>query len=140
MTDHVDTAPARERLPAFLAQAVLTALGIGVAVESGSLGLWTRLGPGPGLLPLLLGVLLVVLAVIWAVQTLLAARPAGDAPEKEAAEPLDLPYIAVVIVSLVVLAGLLDLIGFQIAMALFLLLHLRWIGRRGWLLSVGLAL
>jgi putative tricarboxylic transport membrane protein len=46
----------------------------------------------------------------------------------------------VVIASLVALASLLDLIGFQIAMALFLLLHLRWVGRRGWLFNVGLAL
>ena len=127
---------ARARLPAHLAQAALIALGVGVAVESVSLGLWTRLGPGPGLLPLLLGGLLVVLAAVWAVQSLLA----GAGSRSEEAEPLDLRYIAVVIGSLILLAALLDLIGFQIAMALFLLLHLRWVGRRGWLLSVGLAL
>jgi putative tricarboxylic transport membrane protein len=146
MTDDQQVAPVRDRpcggrargrLPVHGAQVALIALGIGVAVESVSLGLRTRLGPGPGLLPLLLGVLLVVLAAIWAVQSLLAAR-AATAPD-DAAEPLDLPYIAVVITSLIALAGLLDLIGFQIAMALFLLLHLRWIGRRGWLPSIGLA-
>jgi putative tricarboxylic transport membrane protein len=150
MTDDTQTAPVcerppkrrmTERLPAHLAQSALIALGIGVVTESVSLGLWTRLGPGPGLLPLLLGALLVVLAAIWMAQSLLAARTARDVAEKaEAAEPLDLRYIAVVIASLIVLAALLDLIGFQIAMALFLLLHLRWVGHRGWLLSAGLAL
>jgi hypothetical protein len=67
---------ARVRLPVHGAQAALIALGVGVAVESMSLGLWTRLGPGPGLLPLLLGVMLVGLAAIWAVQRLLATRAA----------------------------------------------------------------
>jgi putative tricarboxylic transport membrane protein len=157
MTDDQQVAPvrdrphgghARARLPEHSAQAALIALGIGVAVESVSLGFWTRLGPGPGLLPLLLGVTLVGLAAIWAVQSLLAARAATarddsarvDSAQDDGAEPLDLRYIAVVIGSLIALAALLDLIGFQIAMALFLLLHLRWIGRRGWLLSIGLAL
>jgi putative tricarboxylic transport membrane protein len=141
--DRARGGPARGRLPLHLAHAALIALGVAVAVESVSLGLWTRLGPGPGLLPLLLGVLLVALAVVWAAQSLLAARPvpgADDTSRTEAAEPLDLRYVAVVIGSLVVLAALLDLIGFQIAMALFLLLHLRWVGHRGWLVSVGLAL
>jgi putative tricarboxylic transport membrane protein len=152
MTDDQQVAPvrdrprggrARARLPEHGAQAALIALGVGVAVESMSLGLWTRLGPGPGLLPLLLGLMLVGLAAIWAVQSLLATRVAtaqDDSAQDDGAEPLDPRYIAVVIGSLIALAALLDLIGFQIAMALFLLLHLRWVGRRGWLLSIGLAL
>src|SRR5688500_18481430 len=110
MTDDQQVAPvrdrprgrrARARLPEHGAQAALIALGVGVAVESMSLGLWTRLGPGPGLLPLLLGVMLVGLAVIWAVQSLLATRAAtaqddaaqDDAAGDGAAEPLDLRYI-----------------------------------------------
>jgi putative tricarboxylic transport membrane protein len=157
MTDDQQVAPvrdrprggrARARLPEHGAQAALIALGVGVAVESMSLGLWTRLGPGPGLLPLLLGLMLVGLAAIWAVQSLLATRVAtaqddsaqDDSAHDDGAEPLDPRYIAVVIGSLIALTALLDLIGFQIAMALFLLLHLRWVGRRGWLLSIGLAL
>jgi hypothetical protein len=85
MTDDQQVAPVRDRprgggargrLPVHGAHAALIAIGVGVALESVSLGLWTRLGPGPGLLPLLLGVMLVGLAAIWAVQSLLAVRAA----------------------------------------------------------------
>jgi hypothetical protein len=157
---HPVSAPAgsqrlREDLPVLLGQLVLIGLGVVVIIESSSLGLWTTLGPGPGLLPLLLGAALVGLTAIWVAQGVLSSRAASGSaadhgPESAAAtapdgdddsaRPLDRAYIAVVVVSLVVLACVIDLLGFQISMALFLLLHLRWVGRCGWLLSVALSL
>ena len=57
-----------------LGQFGLAALGLYVAIEAHSLGLWTTLGPGPGLLPLILGVALLGLTAGWVAQTVIARR------------------------------------------------------------------
>ncbi len=57
-----------------LGQFGLAALGLYVTIEAQSLGLWTTLGPGPGLLPLILGVALLGLTAVWVAQTVIARR------------------------------------------------------------------
>jgi putative tricarboxylic transport membrane protein len=124
-----------------LGQLGLAALGLYVTIEAESLGLWTDLGPGPGLLPLLLGIALLGLTAAWVVQTILARRQgAGEVDEHPAGERLDGPYVIGIIGGLILLAALMDLLGFQISMALFLFIELIWLGRQRWWLSAIVAL
>lgn len=126
------------------AQLVLIAVGLYVAVESTSLGLWTKLGPGPGLLPLILGIALAALSAVWSVQTVVEARraseSAGQHDADEADEALDRPYVLGVVGGLLVLAAVMELIGFQISMAAFLFAELMLLGRQKWWVSAPVAL
>jgi hypothetical protein len=96
------------------------------------LGLWTSLGPGPGLFPFAMGAMLVAMSAIWLAQEL--RRPS------EKAEGNDRGIVIPVVVSLVVLASVMDLLGFQLSMFAFLLYHLKLRGRRTWVSSLIIAL
>jgi hypothetical protein len=109
-----------------------TAVGVYVLVSSVGLGLWTSLGPGPGLFPFAMGGVLVAMSALWLIQEL--RQPS------EKAEGIDRGVVISVVVSLVVLASLMDLLGFQLSMFLFLLYHLRLRGRRSWATSAIIAL
>ena len=108
------------------------AVGMYVLANSVSLGLWTSLGPGPGLFPFDMGAVLVAMSALWLVQEL--RRPS------ERVEGVDRGVVISVVVSLVVLASLMDLLGFQLSMFLFLLYHLKVRGRRTWVSSLIIAL
>jgi putative tricarboxylic transport membrane protein len=123
-----------------LGQLGLVALGLYVTIEAHSLGLWTDLGPGPGLLPLLLGIALLGLTAAWVVQTIVARRRGADEAAHHAGERLDGTYVVGIIGGLILLAALMDLLGFQISMALFLFVELMWLGRQRWWLSAAVAL
>jgi putative tricarboxylic transport membrane protein len=123
-----------------LGQLGLVALGLYVTIEAHSLGLWTDLGPGPGLLPLLLGIALLGLTAAWVVQTIVARRRGADEADPHAGERLDGTYVVGIIGGLILLAALMDLLGFQISMALFLFVELMWLGRQRWWLSAAVAL
>ena len=108
------------------------AVGVYAAVESLSLGLWTSLGPGPGLFPFAMGCVLVSMSAVWLLQEL--RRPSASG------EGADGRLVAAVVISLVLLAALLDVLGFQLGMLLFLLYHLRIRGKRSWVVSLVVAL
>ena len=108
-----------------------TTVGIYVLVSSVGLGLWTSLGPGPGLFPFAMGAVLAAMALVWLVQEL--RRPS------ETAEGVDRGLVIAVVVSLVILAAVMDLLGFQLSMFLFLLYHLKLRGRRTWVSSLIIA-
>jgi putative tricarboxylic transport membrane protein len=120
---------------AFAAQAVLIVIAVYVVVSARALGVWLPQGPGPGFFPLVLAAALIVLSVAWFVQTRRAAG--GDSAEDAGPAPWKRP--AVTLVSLVVLAAGLNFSGFQAGMLLFLLFHLRVMGRCRWLTSVVIA-
>ena len=127
----------------------LLLLGLAVVWGSAQLGFWVNLGPGPGFFPLILGVLLILLSVAWFIQ----ARTTGPHPPAEDdmgllspdasgevtpnGNPPDVPYkrVATIVVSLVLLAVGMDLLGFQLSMLIFLVFHLRVLGRRRWLIT-----
>jgi putative tricarboxylic transport membrane protein len=109
-----------------------TAVGGYVLASSVSLGLWTTLGPGPGLFPFAMGGVLVAMSALWLVQEL--RRPS------ERSEGIDRGVVVAVVMSLVVLASAMDLLGFQLSMFLFLLYHLKLRGRRTWVSSLIIAL
>jgi hypothetical protein len=127
------------RLEVLIGQLGLAALGVYVALEARSLGLWTVLGPGPGLLPLALGIALLGLTGAWVVQTVLQWRR-GTVDDEPSGAQLDRTYVIGVVGGLLVLAALMNLLGFQIAMALFLFAELMWLGRQKWWVSVVVAL
>jgi putative tricarboxylic transport membrane protein len=108
------------------------ALGVYVLISSVELGLWTSLGPGPGLFPFAMGAVLAAMSVLWLLQEL--KKPSA------AAESADGGLVVAVVVSLLVLAAVLDLLGFQLSMFLFLIYHLRIRGKRTWISSLIIAL
>jgi hypothetical protein len=108
------------------------AVGIYVLVSSLELGLWTSLGPGAGLFPFAMGGVLVAMSIIWLLQEL--RRPSAKA------EGIDRGVVISVVVSLIVLASAMDLLGFQLSMFLFLLYHLKIRGSRTWASSLVIAL
>lgn len=112
--------------------AAFAAVGIYVLVSSVELGLWTSLGPGPGLFPFAMGAVLAAMAVVWLIQEL--RRPS------ETVEGVDRGLVIAVVLSLVVLAAVMDLIGFQLSMFLFLMYHLKVRGGRTWISSLITAL
>jgi hypothetical protein len=120
-----------------LGQFGLAALGLYVSVAAQSLGLWTDLGPGPGLFPLVLGIALLVLTAMWVAQTVVQRR-SGTADD-QSVEKLDRPYVLGVVGGLILLAALMDLLGFQISMALFLFAELKWLGRQRWWIAAAIA-
>jgi putative tricarboxylic transport membrane protein len=108
------------------------AVGVYVLVSSIGLGLWTSLGPGAGLFPFAMGAVLVAMSAVWLGQEL--RRPS------EKAEGVDRGVVIAVVISLLVLASVLDLLGFQLSMFLFLLYHLKLRGGRTWVSSLIIAL
>ena len=129
---HAPTRQVRVARTTLAGIAVFAALGTYAAVESLSLGLWSSLGPGPGLFPFAMGCILVSMSVLWLLQEL--RRPSARG------EGADGRLVAAVVISLVLLAALLDILGFQVGMFLFLLYHLRLRGKRSWPLSLVVAL
>ncbi len=113
--------PARSVL---IGQAVFLLLGAYVLVSSWDLGLWTSLGPGPGLFPFAMGAVLVAMSLIWIVQE----QRSPSTPR----EDVDRSQIAAVIGSLLVLGAVLPFLGFQVTLLLFLMYHLRIRARLGW--------
>jgi len=108
------------------------AVGIYVLVSSLSLGLWTSLGPGAGMFPFAMGALLVAMSAVWLLQELRRPSARGGG--------VDRGVVISVVASLVILASVMDLLGFQLSMFAFLLYHLRIRGRRAWVSSLIIAL
>ncbi|MFY0408891.1 tripartite tricarboxylate transporter TctB family protein [Solicola sp. PLA-1-18] len=124
--------------------AVVAAVGAAAVVGSLRLGYWTEIGPGPGFFPLWLGVILTVLGLIWlqrSVRELLSGSPEEVRPPTadEGVEPYSWSTVGAILGSLVVLASVLDLVGYQLSMLVFLVFHLKVLGRRGWLLTLVLS-
>ncbi|BCW51973.1 Flp pilus assembly pilin Flp [Arthrobacter sp. 1088] len=125
-TESVIAKPQRTRVsPTVLAGiGAFVVVGVFVLVSSIGLGLWTSLGPGPGMFPFAMGGLLVAMSALWLVQEL--REPS------ETASGVDRGLVLAVVISLAVLAAVMDLIGFQLSMFIFLMYHLKIRGGRGW--------
>lgn len=130
-------------------------VGAAAALAARDLEYWTSLGPGPGFFPLWLGVLLFVFGGIWMAQLVRRQRrdnaPADPGAAESVAEPeglavdetppeFSLPTVVAIVVSLCVLAAVLEVLGYQLSMFLFLMFHLLVLGRRRLLLSLVISL
>lgn len=120
-----------KKWPHLAGAAGVLALGVAAAFGALQLGYWHQ-GPGPGFFPLWMGILLTTLGLVWGwqVRNTTAVPAEDDAPEHGQRQ------IAQVLAALVVLVLVLDLIGFQLGMTLFVLFIVRVVGRRRWLDSV----
>lgn len=126
-----------------VAAGIFLLLGIITSVASLSLGLWASLGPGPGFFPFWTGLLLAGASVVWGIGQW--RRPNvvehAETPEAAAAEiPASPRQIITTVVSLIALALLLEVLGFQLSVLLFLLFQLKFVARRSWLLTIILSL
>ena len=99
---------------------------------------YSRLGPGAGFFPFWLGTALGVLSFIWLVQV---SRPSGN-PNEGAFLPKEggTGRILSILASLVVLGILMNLIGFQLSMFLYMVFLLMVLGRQKLLMTVIVAL
>lgn len=116
---------ARVRWPQFAGAAVVLAIGAAAVASALNLGYWDR-GPGPGFFPLWTGVLLIGLALAWAVQTYLGkALPGQDRPA-----PGSRGQVSLVVAGFAAVVLLLDVTGYQLTMFLFVLYLLLVVCRR----------
>ncbi|MFA5027629.1 MAG: tripartite tricarboxylate transporter TctB family protein [Candidatus Methylomirabilota bacterium] len=103
--------------------------------ESLGLEYYTELGPGSGFFPFWLGAALGALALAWLVQaSRLAGRPAEEAflPARQGIVRI-LSLIAAVLIS----AGVMNTLGFQVTMFVFLVFTLMVLGKQPiWLTAV----
>ncbi|GAA3546558.1 tripartite tricarboxylate transporter TctB family protein [Nonomuraea rosea] len=110
--------------------AALVALATGVAGALGSLalGLGRLTQPGPGLWPFAISVVIVVLSV-----TLVVTGRGLEDTERFSKSSL---LTVIALVTLVALAALLPVIGFEIPSLLLVFVWLRWLGRESWRSSI----
>ncbi|GAB2832011.1 tripartite tricarboxylate transporter TctB family protein [Microbacterium insulae] len=130
-------------IPGVIAACVFFLLGIVTTLASIPLGLWTQLGPGPGFFPFWTGLILSAASIAWGITQWRQPNVVEHAPTPEAAAaetPASPKQIIVTVSSLIALAVLLQILGFQLSVLLFLLFQLRIVARRSWLLTVILSL
>ncbi|TMR92479.1 tripartite tricarboxylate transporter TctB family protein [Nonomuraea basaltis] len=110
--------------------AALVALAVGVlgAIGSSALGLGRLTQPGPGLWPFAISVVIIVLSATLVV----TGRGLEDAERFSRASLLTV----VALVTLVLLAALLPVIGFEIPSLLLVFVWLRWLGKESWRSSI----
>ncbi|MGZ0152338.1 tripartite tricarboxylate transporter TctB family protein [Kribbella sp. WER1] len=115
------------QLGAAVAAAVV---GIGGLIGSLALGLGRLTHPGPGLWPFVISVVVTVLAVALA----LVGRHGTDTEKFTRSSVLT----AVAVLSLVVFAALLPMIGFEIPSLLLTFVWLRFLGKESWVSSIAI--
>lgn len=106
-------------------------LGIFAMAHSYSLGLKGITGPGPGLMPFLVGLLL-LLASFYLLITSLLKRRDEDEVREERQSTVNLGKVSLVVASLIAYALLMERLGFLITTPLLLMALFRGSGARKW--------
>ncbi len=126
------------RLAELIAGIIVLLLGLGIVLFSLQLPYTSEYGPGPGFLPLWLGIALAGCAVAVLVDLLRKQKKEGAFFKPKTKEG------AKVLVIIVINFLLLPLLGFSIALALFTGVTMRIMGRHSWVLcsltAVGVAI
>ena len=99
--------------------------------HSYSLGLKGITGPGPGLMPFLVGLLL-LLASFYLLVTSLLKRRDGDEVREERQSTVNLGKVSLVVASLIAYAVFMERLGFLITTPLLLMALFRGSGARKW--------
>ncbi len=106
-----------------------------VVWESWNLEYYTKLGPGPGFFPLWLGAAMGGLSLVWLVQV--SARSGRSKDGVFLLPRGGIGRILSILAAMVAMGVLMDLLGFQLPMFLFLIFLLRVLGRQAlWLTLV----
>jgi hypothetical protein len=124
------SSPQPTRLNSFLGYALLCGAGIVVAVLTRRLGLWHGDAPGPGLYPFILSCGMVLIGVFGMIAAVFRSSPGTITPGISSGGRL---RIAVYLISLLVYAALINVIGFYLATALVLLVILKFVERLDWI-------
>ncbi|MGW5192201.1 tripartite tricarboxylate transporter TctB family protein [Kribbella sp. NPDC004138] len=103
-------------------------IGVGGLIGSLALGLGRLTQPGPGLWPFVVSVVVTVLSIVLA----LVGRRGTDTEKFSRSSVLT----AVAVLTLVVFAAVLPLIGFEIPSLLLAFVWLRFLGKESWITSV----
>jgi putative tricarboxylic transport membrane protein len=114
------------------------ALSAFVVWESWNLEYYTNLGPGPGFFPLWLGVAMGGLSFAWLVQGV--GRPERAKAPAFLPQRAGLVRILSILAALAAVSGLMNLLGFQLTMFLFLVFLLMVLGRQALWLTLVVAL
>jgi putative tricarboxylic transport membrane protein len=114
------------------------ALGIYVAVAARRMEYFTPIGPGAGFFPFWLGLLMAVLALVWLGQVSLGSPVVT--PEDLVPDRAGVTRIVAVLLALVLLTGLIDRMGYCLAMLAFSLGLLVGVGRQPLIVSLPFAL
>jgi putative tricarboxylic transport membrane protein len=114
------------------------ALSAFVVWESWNLEYYTTLGPGPGFFPLWLGVAMGGLSVVWLVRV--SGRSGMTKDVALIPQRAGLVRILSIVAALVAMAGLMNLLGFQLTMFLFLVFLLMVLGRQALGVTLAVAL
>ena len=115
-------------------------IGLAVMVVSYQMSLGTLHTPGPGLLPFLLGSLLIVVSLPILIGSLLLFRK--TVPESRAAEiwaGVEFKNVLIIIISLVAYALLLEKLGFILTAFLFLFVLFATFDFQRWLFALGVS-
>ncbi len=130
-----------------VANMVVIALGIFVTLYSYySLKLGILIAPGAGFLPFLCGIALIVLGIVWRIQTMIfkspaRVKPAGE-PSETACEVKAAPLrasrikLCLAFVTTVIYASLFERIGFFLSTLLFMLGWQMAVERQRWLKAI----
>ena len=106
-------------------------LGVFAVVHAYSLGLKGIGGPGPGLMPFLIGILL-LLAAGYLLAGSLLKRNDKDQTKKEGQNKVNLGKTSLVVASLVAYALFMESLGFLITTALLLVALFKGMGTKKW--------
>lgn len=109
-------------------------LGISIYIiwESLDLEYYTKLGPGGGFFPFWLGIIMAFLTGGWIIHDLRKDKGNSSFLSTEA----DLTRIISIIASLLAVSGLMNFLGFQLTMFLFLTFLLKLLGRQSFLATL----
>ena len=106
--------------------------------ESRQMEYYADLGPGPGFFPFWLGAGLGILSIIWLIQA--SKEPGGALEAGFIPNRVGLVRILCVLVAMVLFAWVVDDLGFQLTMLIFLSFLLTALGRRKLIVTAAVAL
>ncbi len=106
-------------------------LGVFAMVHAYSLGLKGFAGPGPGLMPFLVGLLLLVASFYLFVSSLLKRRE-GDKTSNEGLNRVSLGKTSLAVASLIAYALFMESLGFLITTSLLLITLFKGMGSKKW--------
>jgi putative tricarboxylic transport membrane protein len=112
-------------------------LGLAIVWQAWGMEYITPIGPGPGFFPLWLGILLTGLSTAWLLRALLRADP--DAARRFFPPWHGLRRILLVVGAILAVGIGMEVVGFQLAMFVFVAFVLTALGWRGWWLTAALS-